>query len=120
MNIIIQKTTSYSSFWTWVYNRKSADQAGPDIFYATEINGIQFAVPASHEEHGTRQHRCAVGDDVRAGVSDGQRGAVVGVHAHAAGGEDQLTARLFRFQNGGGDARRVVVADLVEGIWKER
>ena len=26
---------------------KSADQAGPDIFYATEINGIQFAVPAS-------------------------------------------------------------------------
>ena len=30
-----------------VVKMKSADQAGPDIFYATEINGIQFAVPAS-------------------------------------------------------------------------
>ena len=30
-----------------VVKMKSADQAGPDIFYATEINGMQFAVPAS-------------------------------------------------------------------------
>ena len=30
-----------------VVKMKSADQAGPDIFYATEINGIQFAVPSS-------------------------------------------------------------------------
>ena len=75
----------------------------------------RHTVQIAHEEHGTRQHRCAVGDDVRAGVPDGQRGAVVGVHAHAAGGEDELTARRFRLENGGRDARRVVVADLVEG-----
>ena len=30
-----------------VVKMKSADQAGPDIFYATEINGMQFAVPSS-------------------------------------------------------------------------
>ena len=49
------------------------------------------------------------------GVPDGQRGAVVRVHAHAAGGKDQLTACGLCFQNGGRDARRVIVADLVEG-----
>ena len=75
----------------------------------------RHTVQIAHEEHGTRQHRCAVGDDVRAGVPDGQRGAVVRVHAHAAGGKDQLTACGLCFQNGGRDARRVIVADLVEG-----
>ena len=30
-----------------VVKMKSADQAGPNIFYATEINGIQFAIPSS-------------------------------------------------------------------------
>ena len=30
-----------------VVKMKSAEQSGSDIFYATEINGMQFAVPSS-------------------------------------------------------------------------
>ena len=74
-----------------------------------------YPVQIADQEHGTRQHRRAVADDVGAGVFDGQRGAVVGVHAHAAGGEDQFAARRLCFQNGRCDARRVVVAGTFAG-----
>ena len=85
------------------------------VHHAAGQAAHRHTVQIADQEHGTGQHGRAVGNNFSPGVPDGQRGAVVGVHAHAAGGEDQLTACGLCFQNGGRDARRVIVADLVEG-----
>ena len=85
------------------------------VHHAARQAADRHTVQIADQEHGTGQHRRTVGNNFSSGVPDGQRGAVVRIHAHAAGGKDQLTACGLCFQNGGRDARRVIVADLVEG-----
>ena len=85
------------------------------VHHAARQAADGHAVQIADEEHGSGQDGGPIADDVRPGVFDGQRRAVVGVHAHAAGGEDELAPLGFRFPNGGGNARRVVVAHPVEG-----
>ena len=84
------------------------------VHHAAGQTAHRHTVQIADKEHRARQHRCTVGDDIRPGVFDGKRGAVVGVHAHAAGGKDQLAPCGLGFQNGGGDPGGVVIADLVE------
>ena len=66
-------------------------------------------VRVGQQEHGTRQHRCAVGDDVRARVFDRKRRLVVRVHAHAAGADHHFAAFLQHSLNRGRDLLVVVV-----------
>ena len=88
------------------------------LAYITQPGRPQTGTPSRYadEEHGPRQHRGAVGDDIRPGVLDGQRGAVVRVHAHAAGGKDQLAPCGLGLQNGGSDPGGVIIADLVKNL----
>ena len=60
------------------------------------------AVKIPQQEHGSRQDRRAVGDNLRPGVPDGAGGPVVRVHAHAAGAQHHIHPLVPEGQGGGG------------------
>ena len=79
------------------------------VHYAAGQAAHRAAVgQVAQHEHGPRQYRRTVAHNGRAALANGQRRAVVGVHAHAAGAQNQLHPGVRHFPDGRRDGPAVI------------
>ena len=66
------------------------------------------------KEHGSRQHRRAVGNDAYSGIFDRQRRLVVRIHTHSSGAEDKIGTRFHRAAASVCDLRCIIIVNLMK------
>ena len=67
----------------------------------------------AQKEHGAREHRRAVGDDIRAALFDRTRRGIVRIDAHAARAQDHIDRLVFHLLDG---RRNVLYAVLDQNV----